>query len=68
MMLPEDWLEPDPYLEGYLAAERDYEDGADPAAMLLLADVLSEINGDDPERELYYRGRMDYCIGVLHSR
>jgi hypothetical protein len=67
-MFPEDWLEPDPYREGYFAAERDHEDGADPAAMMLLADALHEINADDPERELYYRGRMDYCIGVLHSR
>jgi hypothetical protein len=36
--------------------------------MLLLADALHEINADDPEREPHYRGRIDYCQGVLHSR
>jgi hypothetical protein len=66
-MFPEDYLL-DPYREGYLSAERDHEDGADPAAMMLLADALREINADDAEREPYYRGRMDYCRGVLHSR
>ena len=66
-MFPEDYMI-DPYREGYLSAERDYEDGADPAAMLLLADALHEINADDRERERYYRGRVDYCQGVLQSR
>jgi hypothetical protein len=54
--------------EGYLAAERHHEDGADPAAMLLLADALHEVNADNPERESYYRGRLDYCRGALRSR
>ena len=36
--------------------------------MLLLADALHEINADDVEREPYYRGRLDYCRSVLHSR
>jgi hypothetical protein len=53
-MFPEDYLL-DPYREGYFSAERDYEDGADPAAMLLLADALRENNADAPEREPYYR-------------
>jgi len=66
-MFPEDYLF-DPYLEGYLSAEQDHEDGADPAVMLLLADALHEINAGDPEREPYYRGRTDYCQSVLHSR
>jgi hypothetical protein len=63
-MFPEDYLL-DPYREGYASAERDHEDGADPAAMLLLADTLREINAADAEREAYYRGRVDYLRGAL---
>jgi hypothetical protein len=66
-MFPENYLI-DPYHEGYLSAERDHEDGADPAAMLLLADVLREINADDRDREPYYIGRVDYCMDVLRGR
>jgi hypothetical protein len=66
-MFPEDYLL-DPYREGYFSAERDYEDEADPAAMLLLADALRENNADAPEREPYYRGRLDYCAAALRIR
>jgi hypothetical protein len=59
-MFPEDYLI-DHYCQGYLSAERDHEDGADAAAMLLIADASYEINADHPEREPYYRGRLDYC-------
>ena len=65
-MSPEDYLL-DPYREGYLSAERDHEDGANAATMLLLADALHEIYANDPDRESYYRGRLDYCEGVLRS-
>ena len=57
----------DPYREGYASAERDHEDGVDPAAMLLLADALHEMR-DDPDREAYYRGRVDYLRVVLGAR
>jgi hypothetical protein len=65
-MFPEDYLA-DPYREGYASAERDHEDGADPAAMLLLADALREIRADNPGREAYYRGRVDYLRGALRA-
>ncbi len=65
-MFPEDYLT-DPYREGYASAERDHEDGADPAAMLLLADALHGMRGDDPDREAYYRGRLDYLRGALRA-
>ena len=49
-MFPGDYLT-DPYREGYASAERDHEDGAGPAAMLLLlADALRETRTDDPDR------------------
>ena len=66
-MFPEDHLT-DHYREGYASAERDHENGADPAAMLLLADALHEMRGDDPDREAYYRGRADYLRGALRAR
>jgi hypothetical protein len=66
-MFPEDYLT-DHYREGYASAERDHENGADPAAMLLLADALHEMRGDDPDREAYYRGRADYLRGALRAR
>ncbi len=65
-MFPEDYLT-DHYREGYASAERDHEDGADPAAMFLLADALREMRGDDPDREAYYRGRVDYLQGALRA-
>ena len=65
-MFPEDYLT-DHYREGYASAERDHEDGADPAAMLLLADALREMRADDPDREAYYRGRLDYLRGALRT-
>jgi hypothetical protein len=65
-MFPEDYLT-DYYSEGYASAERDHEDGADPAAMLLLADALQEVRADDPDREAYYRGRVDYLRGALRA-
>jgi hypothetical protein len=66
-MFPEDYLT-DHYREGYASAERDHEDGADPAAMLLLAEALHGKRADDPAYEAYYRGRIDYCQGVLRAR
>ena len=68
-MFPEDRLndESPAYLDGYYAAERDHEDGADPAAMLLLADALHDMRADDPAREAYYRGRVDYLRGALRA-
>lgn len=65
-MFPEDYLT-DHYREGYASAERDHEDGADPAAMLLLADALHEMRADDPDREAYYRGGLDYLRGALRT-
>ena len=65
-MFPEDYLA-DHYREGYANAERDHEDGADPAAMLLLADALHERRAGDPDREAYYRGRVDYLRGALRA-
>ena len=65
-MFPEDYLT-DPYREGYASAERDHEDGADPAAMLMLAYALYETRGGDPDREAYYRGRVDYLRGALRA-
>jgi len=65
-MFPEDYLT-DHYREGYASAERDHEDGADPSAMLLVADALHEMRTDDPDREAYYRGRVDYLRGALRA-
>jgi hypothetical protein len=65
-MFPEDYLV-DHYREGYASAERDHEDGADPAAMLLLADALHGMRADDPDGEAYYRGRIDYCRGAVRA-
>ena len=65
-MFQEDYLA-DPYREGYASAERDHEDGADPAAMLLLANAFHEMRADDPDREVYYRGRLDYLRGALRA-
>ena len=65
-MFPEDYLA-DPYREGHASAERDHEDGASAPSMLLLADALHEMRADDPDREAYYRGRMDYLRGILRA-
>ncbi len=35
--------------------------------MLLLADALREIRADNPGREAYYRGRVDYLRGALRA-
>ena len=66
-MFPEDYLTYH-YREGYASAEGDHEDEADPAAMLLLAEALHGKGADDPAYEAYYRGRIDYCLGVLRAR
>jgi hypothetical protein len=65
-MFPEDY-QTDPYREGYPSAERDHEDEAASAAMLLLAEALHGKRADDPDYEAYYRGRIDYCRGVLRA-
>ncbi len=65
-MFPEDYLA-DHYRKGYAGAERAHEDGADPAAMLLLADALRGMRADDPDREAYYRVRADYLRGALRA-
>jgi hypothetical protein len=36
--------------------------------MLLLAEALHGKRADDPAYEAYYRGRIDYCLGVLRAR
>ncbi len=65
-MFPEDYLV-DHYREGYASAERDHEDGADPSAMLMLADALHDMLADEPDRAAYYRGRIDYCQGAVRA-
>ena len=35
--------------------------------MLLLADALREMRADDPDREAYYWGRVDYLRGALRA-
>jgi hypothetical protein len=54
-MFPEDYLT-DHYRAGYASAERDHEDGADPAAMLLLAEALHGKRADDPDYEAVLPG------------